>query len=127
MGEDLATFLAVLGAALDGDLLAWSVGGTPATTIAVDGGNGLIGSHNKYESDASPTRPDLYETGNDYITQADQFQQLIDYSPESVTLDTLTSFRSFRFQTQVDNNPYFFNGPFTGMSASTTAFEKSVY
>lgn len=49
MGPLLAGFLSILGAAIDGDLQAWSMGGTP--TIAQGGatgplGNGLIGSHN---------------------------------------------------------------------------------
>jgi hypothetical protein len=59
MGADLAAFLSVYGAVEDGDLTSWSIGGPPG--ILGLGGNGLIGSHNKYEADASPTRPDLYE------------------------------------------------------------------
>ena len=56
----------------------------------------------RYESDASPTRPDLYEAGNDYKTVAKQFEQLISMSPGGqVTLDSLTAFRSVRFDTQV--------------------------
>lgn len=119
MGPELALFLSVLGGALDGDLTAWSMGGTP--TIAQGGatgvlGNGLSGSHNKYESDASPTRPDLYEAGNDYQCVTSQFQDLIKYSPGgSVTMESLTSFRSHRFDQQIQNNKYFFNGPFTGV------------
>lgn len=86
-------------------------------------GNGLIGSHNKYESDASPTRPDLYQSGNDYKTVTQQFQELIDYSPGGeVTLDSLTSFRAHRFDTQIANNPYFFNGPFTGVAVQPAAY-----
>jgi hypothetical protein len=102
------------------------MGGTPslvqggATGIL---GHGLSGSHNKYESDASPTRPDLYEAGNNYKTVASQFQELIDYSPGGeVTLDSLTSFRSHRFDTQIANNPYFFNGPFAGIAVQPAAY-----
>ena len=125
MGVQLAGFLSVLGAALDGDLQAWSMGGTP--TVAQGGltgplGNGLIGSHNKYESDASPTRPDLYQSGNDYITQSNQFQDLINHCPGGqVTLDCLTDFRSYRFDQQIANNPYFFNGPFSGVAVQPAA------
>jgi hypothetical protein len=65
----------------------------------------------------------LYQEGNDYVTKADQFQQLIDASPGgSVTLDSLTSFRSQRFDTQIDSNPYFFNGPFTGVLVQPAAY-----
>jgi hypothetical protein len=126
MGPSLALFLSALGGALDGDVLNWSVGGTPS--LAQGGatgilGNGLTGSHNKYESDASPTRPDLYEAGNNYKTVAAQFQELIDYSPGGqVTMESLTAFRAHRFDTQVANNPYFFNGPFTGVLVQPAAY-----
>jgi hypothetical protein len=124
MGPGLGIFLSVYGAAIDGSGLAWSIGGTPTVAQAgvLPGGNGISGSHNKYESDASPTRPDLYEAGNDYMTVAKQFQQLIDASPGSVTMESLTSFRSQRFDTQIANNPYFFNGPFTGVAVQPAAY-----
>ena len=67
MGLDLAAFLAVYGAVFDGDLTSWSIGGPPsASLLSITAGllgtpQGISGSHNKYESDASPTRPDLYE------------------------------------------------------------------
>lgn len=127
MGLDLAAFLAVLGAVLDsGDLTSWSMGGTPPPGVgspAAQNGNGLIGSHNKYENDISPTRPDLYESGNNYITQASQFQDLVNASPGGfVTLDSLTTYRSQRYDRQVANNPYLFNGPFTGLLVQPAAF-----
>lgn len=124
MGAALGAFLAVYGAAIDGSGLAWSIGGTPTAAQAglLPGGNGISGSHNKYEADASPTRPDLYEAGNDYKTVVAQFQQLIDASPGSVTMESLTSFRSQRFDTQIANNPYFFNGPFTGVVVQPAAY-----
>lgn len=52
MGVDLAAFLAVFGAVIDGSGLAWSIGGTPPASIAglLGGGNGISGSHNKYVS-----------------------------------------------------------------------------
>ncbi|KAJ4369421.1 hypothetical protein N0V86_009253 [Didymella sp. IMI 355093] len=126
MGTQLALFLSVLGGAIDGDILDWSMGGTPS--LAQGGatgilGNGLIGSHNKYEGDASPTRPDLYEAGNNYKTMTAQFQDMINHSPGGqVTLDSLTAFRSDRFDTQIANNPNFFNGPFTGVLVQPAAY-----
>ncbi|KAH6625885.1 hypothetical protein C7974DRAFT_209323 [Boeremia exigua] len=126
MGPQLSLFLSVLGGALDGDLLSWSIGGTPSllqggpTGIL---GNGLIGSHNKYEGDASPTRPDLYEAGNNYKTVTSQFQDLINHSPGGqVSLESLTAFRSDRFDTQIKNNPNFFNGPFSGVLVQPAAY-----
>jgi len=126
MGPQLSLFLSVLGGAIDGDILNWSIGGTP--TLAQGGatgvlGNGLIGSHNKYEGDASPTRPDLYEAGNNYKTVTSQFQDMINHSPGGqVTLDSLTAFRSDRFDTQIANNKYFFNGPFSGVLVQPAAY-----
>ncbi|TKA24995.1 hypothetical protein B0A50_06093 [Salinomyces thailandicus] len=129
MGTLVSTVLATLGATLDGNGAKWwpvsAIGGTPPRSIAPLGlgGNGISGSHNKYEADASPTRPDLYQAGNNYQTQVDQFQQLIDASPGGyVTMDTITSFRSKRFDTQKSTNPYFFNGPFTGLFAQPAAY-----
>ncbi|KAK4505134.1 hypothetical protein PRZ48_003097 [Zasmidium cellare] len=126
MGPDLAGFLAVFGAVIDGDGLSWSIGGTPPAGVGgplAGQGNGISGSHNKYESDASPCRPDLYETGNDYEALASQFEQLISMSPNGeVTLESLTAFRSVRFDTQIANNPYFFNGPFTGVQVQPAAY-----
>lgn len=65
MGLDLSAFLGVYGAVFDGDLTSWSIGGEPPGGLLSGIGllgkpQGLSGSHNKYESDASPTRPDLY-------------------------------------------------------------------
>lgn len=127
MGADLSAFLAILGALIDsGDLTAWSMGGTPPPgvgSLAAQNGHGLIGSHNKYENDVSPTRPDLYESGNNYITQADQFQDMINASPGGVvTLDSLASYRAQRFARQKANNPYFFNAPFPGLLVQPAAF-----
>lgn len=69
-------------------------------------------------------RPDLYESGNNYKVVISQFQQLIDMSQNSgfVDLNTLTKFRSQRFDDQIANNPYFFNGPFTGVLVQPAAY-----
>ena len=89
-GTDLATFLAVYGAVMDGDLTSWSIGGPPSSSLLSSIGllgtpQGISGSHNKYESDASPTRPDLYEYGNDYKVIVPQFQQLFSMQPDAAT------------------------------------------
>ncbi|RMZ70028.1 oxidase [Pyrenophora seminiperda CCB06] len=123
MGPLLATFLSVLGGALDGNILSWSMGGTPRGLLGgALNGNGLIGSHNKYESDASPTRPDLYQDGNNWKVVTSQFQDLVDMSPGGVTMDSLAAFRSHRFDQQVQSNPYFFNGPFSGVLVQPAAY-----
>ena len=47
---------------------------------------------------------------------------MIDYSPGSLTIDSLTNFRSHRFDQQIQNNPYFFNGPFSGVAVQPAAY-----
>lgn len=72
----------------------------------------------------SPTRPDLYESGNNFITQATQFQDLINASPGGeVTMDSLTSYRSQRFDRQIANNPRFFNAPFPGLLVQSGMYQ----
>lgn len=90
MGTDLATFLSVYGAVMDGDLTSWSIGGPPSSSLLSSVGllgtpQGISGSHNKYESDVSPTRPDLYEYGNDYKVIVPQFQQLFAMQSDPAT------------------------------------------
>jgi len=126
MGPQLSLFLSVYGGVIDGDIGSWSIAGTP--TLAQGGvtgklANGLVGSHNKYESDGSPTRPDLYQAGNNYMTITSQFQEMIDASPGGeLTMDSLTAFRSARNDKQISTNGYFFYGPFTGVLVQPAAY-----
>ncbi|KAE9376470.1 Cloroperoxidase [Stipitochalara longipes BDJ] len=130
MGKDLGGFLGLYGAIIDGDLTKWSIGGpttaVPATLGLLGTPQGISGSHNKYEADASPTRPDLYEYGNDYKVISSQFQQMFDLQQDPSTanydLSVLTPFRATRFQQSIDNNPYFFNGPFSGVVVQPAAY-----
>jgi hypothetical protein len=75
MGLDLSAFLAVYSAIMAGDLTSFSIGGKPNNGGLLGGlgsslgllgeQQGLSASHNRFESDASPTRADLYST---YVT-----------------------------------------------------------
>lgn len=42
--------------------------------------------------------------------------------PYGYDLTTLTSFRAKRFQESIENNPYFFNGPFSGVVVQPAAY-----
>ncbi|TVY48236.1 Aromatic peroxygenase-like protein [Lachnellula occidentalis] len=130
MAADLSGFLTVLGATLDGDGLSWSIGGPEPSALSLGGllgePQGISGSHNKYESDASPTRGDLYQVGDDYKLQMSQWQDLYargQANGDSYDLDVLTEFRSARWDQSLNNNPYFFNGPFTGVLVAPAAYE----
>ncbi|KAF2149018.1 Cloroperoxidase [Myriangium duriaei CBS 260.36] len=128
MGLDLATFLATYGALVDGDGTKWSIGGptpnVPGLLGLIGQPQGISGSHNKYESDASPTRGDLYQTGNDYTVQMSQFQQLYDLgkAADNYDLQLLTDFRHTRFQQSIANNPDFFYAPFSGVIVTPAAY-----
>ncbi|KAF8847565.1 Cloroperoxidase [Acephala macrosclerotiorum] len=129
MATNLAAFLAVYGAVFDGDLTSWSIGGPPPAGLLSSVGllaapQGISGSHNKYESDVSPTRPDLYEYGNDYKVIVSQFEELYaqPLGPKGYDLTALTPFRASRFQQSIDNSPYFFNGPFSGVAVQPAAY-----
>jgi len=121
MGKDLGGFLAVYGAAIDGNAVSWSIGGPdPRVSIPLNllgQPQGISGSHNKYEADVSPTRGDLYVEGNDYKLVMERWQKLYDSGKanDDYNLQTLTDFRASQFQESIDTNPYFWNGPFTGV------------
>jgi len=63
--QDLATFLAVYGAVVDGTLTSWSIEGAPHT--------GIAGSHNNYETDSSPLKSDLNQYGSNERLIMSQF------------------------------------------------------
>ncbi|KAI0523800.1 hypothetical protein F5B22DRAFT_659546 [Xylaria bambusicola] len=128
MGVDVATFLATYGAIFDGDLTSFSIGGPPPSLL--DLGNllgepqGLSGSHNKFEGDASPIYGDLYQYGNN-LPQVSQFTALYELGQangDSVDLGVLEKYRVQRFEQSVENNPYFFYAPFSGIVTNTGAY-----
>ena len=128
MGADLAAFLAVYGSVVDGNLYSWSIGG-PDDCVSIPLNllgqpQGISGSHNKYEGDASPTRGDLYVTGNDYDLVLSRFQRLYDAgkAKDDYDLQLLTDQRNVAFQESLHTNPYFFNAPFAGVIAQPAAW-----
>ena len=73
----------------------------------------------------SPHADDLIKSGNDYLLQLSQFTALYELGQnngDSVDLAVLTNYRATRFQESIDNNPYFFNAPFSGVIASPAAW-----
>ncbi|CZT46035.1 related to oxidase [Rhynchosporium secalis] len=139
MSLDLGLFLAVYGTIMDGNPLSltpgWSIGGPPSNPSQQNLlGNvlgllgtpqGISGSHNKYETDASPTRGDLYQYGNAYKLQVSQFQTLFDLQPDAATanynMEVMAKERKITFERSIAENPYFFYGPFTGLAVSQAA------
>lgn len=68
MGADLAAFLAIYGAILDGDGTSWSIAGASHV--------GIGGSHGNYETDSSPLKADLYQYGDMYELIIDQYKDV---------------------------------------------------
>lgn len=127
MGVDLSTFLAIYGAAVDGDGLKWSIGG-PDSRVGLSDllgkPQGISGSHNKYEGDGSPTRCDLYQCGNAVDLNMELFQQLYDSgkAEDNYDLQLLTDLRTDRVKQCKDENPYCFFAPFAGVIAQPAAW-----
>lgn len=72
MATDLSAFLSVYSGLIAGDLTTVSIGGKPKSGGLLTGATsslgllgepqGLSASHNRFETDCSPTRADLYKT-----------------------------------------------------------------
>lgn len=117
MGRDLGGFLGVYGAIFDGNLRSYSIGFASAQLPVISGmlgtPQGLGGSHNKYENDASPIRGDLYTYGNSYLNQVSLFNEFIQkkagVAEDEVNYDipTIIQFRKERFDNSIAENPYF--------------------
>jgi len=137
LGEDIASFLAVYGAMFDGDILSidpgYSIGGPTSQKQNILGGigvlgtpQGLSGSHNKYESDASACRYDLYTGGNDYKIDISRFDALYALQSNSTSpsydLSVWAEHRKNMFLKSKHENPEFFYAPFAGVIASTGGF-----
>lgn len=136
MGLDLALILAVMGVVWTGNPIAldpsFSIGGNnTAVWNALDNVQGVLGtpqgikhSHNFLEADASPTRDDLYSTGDAWTMNMTRFQQLYDTVPaeESFSFDVLSKWSAQRWHESVETNPDFYYGPFTGMIARNAGY-----
>ncbi|KAF8699333.1 Peroxidase, family 2, partial [Rhizoctonia solani] len=150
MGTDLATVLSLYAskyyfakfselytqlypiAVYDGNPLTpdWSVGGSPGGLVLpplLSAPQGLSGSHNKYEGDASATRADAYMNNGDASSlNLTYFKQLYDLQPEgpgaNFDYDVIIQHRASRRQDSVSTNPHFFNGPFSGFIALPAAY-----
>lgn len=137
LGADIAGFLAVYGAIFDGNIVSlnpgYSIGGPSALNENILGGLGLLGtpqglsgSHNKYESDASSARYDLYTGGNDYKVDLSRFKALYELQSSaaapSYDLSVWTVHRKNMFLKSKHENPNFFYAPFAGVIASTGGF-----
>jgi hypothetical protein len=122
MNEDLSLFLAVVAVALAGDAVTqtWSIGGEYSPALSLGGllGQpvGIVGTHNKYEGDASIVRGDAYLNGGDQVFQMRSWERLypLAASEGGLTLDKVAGHNDYTHQWSVLNNPYYFSAPFSG-------------
>lgn len=137
MSLDLGGFLAVYGTVFNGNPLStnpgYSIGGPSEFSENILDGLGLLGtpsglsgSHNKYESDASATRADLYVTGNNYHVVRERFIEyynaIVEDLPAPEQYTALAPFHSKQFDDSINENPYFFFSPFAGILVSPAAY-----
>jgi hypothetical protein len=137
MSLDLGGFLAVYGTVFDGNPLStspgYSIGGPSEFSQNILNGGGILGtptglsgSHNKYESDVSATRDDLYVSGNNYHVNRDRFieyyNNILENTPAPEQYTALAPFHKKRFEDSVSTNGYFFYSPFAGVLVSPAAY-----
>ncbi|KAG9112986.1 hypothetical protein FRC07_007819, partial [Ceratobasidium sp. 392] len=131
MGVDIATTLATLGVVLTGnpETDEFSIGESPGGDIVppfIALPQGLSGSHNKYETDASPGRGDYYlHNGDASSLDLKNFKSLYalqpDKGPSDYNLSVLIQHRKQTLDSSIKNNPHFYHGPLTGTLLSNGA------
>ncbi|KAG4443914.1 hypothetical protein IFR05_000554 [Cadophora sp. M221] len=119
MAPDLAAFLAVVAVALGGDPLtqSWSIGNGFTPAVPLFPANGIAGTHNKYEGDASIIRGDAYlNGGNVGIFQMRSWEHLYSLG-ETFGFNEVAAQSDYVTRWSVMNNPYYFSAPFAGLVA----------
>ncbi|KAF7193679.1 Dothistromin biosynthesis peroxidase dotB [Pseudocercospora fuligena] len=136
MGIELATILAVMGVVWAGAPLSldpsFSIGSNDTAVQNLLGGvlgilgtpQGLDYSHNLIESDSSPTRDDLYVTGDAWTMNLTNFENLYSMVPEGqpFTSEIMATFAARRMNESIATNPNFYFGPFTGFIARNAGY-----
>ncbi|CZT17407.1 uncharacterized protein RCC_03241 [Ramularia collo-cygni] len=129
MNEDLSLALAVISVALAGDIVTqtWSIGGEYSPALPLGGllglgsllgkPRGIIGTHNKYEGDASIVRGDAYLNGGQQVFQLRSWNRLypLAASEGGLTMDKVAKHNDYTHGWSILNNPYFFSAPFSGL------------
>ena len=122
MSPDLAGVLAAISVLLSGDIptQTWSIGGSfPASLPGLSTPYGILGTHNEYEGDASIVRGDAdLNGGNVNVFQSRSWNHLTSLIVNNdLNLDSAGAQSSYVTTYSVQNNPYYFSGPFSGLVA----------
>ncbi|KAI9704641.1 MAG: hypothetical protein M1820_005389 [Bogoriella megaspora] len=122
LGYDLALIIAVRAIATAGDVtttkLSIGCDATPRTSIDPTGllgdEQGLDG-HNKFEGDTSLTRTDYFFRGDDFSFNTTLWEEFVQYAQQygggQFNRDTITAYRSQRYDESLNTNPNFYFGP----------------
>ncbi|KAL2071215.1 hypothetical protein VTL71DRAFT_12450 [Oculimacula yallundae] len=123
MSNELALALAVISIGISGDPIAgtWSIGGAfPGTLGLLGTPTGIVGTHNRYEGDSSIVRGDAYmNNGNVGVFEMHRWERLygLATSAGGLTHDKVASQAKYTNEYSVQNNPYYFSNPFSGLVA----------
>ncbi len=122
MSPDLAAALAAIAILISGDIptTTWSIGGSfPASLPLLLGEpQGIVGAHNKYEGDASIVRGDAHlNGGNVGVFEMRSWNNLMDIIGDDLTLDKTIELSNTNTEYSINNNPYYFSAPFSGLVA----------
>jgi hypothetical protein len=88
----------------------WSIGGAFPSKLPILGGDpdGILGTHNQYESDASIVRGDAYLNSGDVgVFQMRSWEHLWNLG-DNLTPDLIAAQSDYVTRWSVENNPYFF-------------------
>jgi hypothetical protein len=120
----LSSLLNPLGKVIRGPLRGFLAFGGLTKAFFPGTGQGLDFSHNAIEADSSPTRNDLFVTGDAATMNLTRFERLYDLVPagETFTLDVMKDYAVMRFNESIGENPHFYYGPFTGAIARNAGF-----
>lgn len=121
MGGDISAALSVFSVVMGGNIVdqTWSIGGPfPGIVPGVklnQHPQGISYSHNNYEGDSSGTRYDAYmNKGDAHSLDMDKFTKLYE-SGTTYTMESVQSQYSSNQEESISQNPYYFNGPFSGL------------
>ena len=122
MSPDLAAVLAAISVLISGDIPTntWSIGGAfPASVPGVlSEPKGILGTHDKYEGNASIVRGDAYlNGGNVDVFQMRSWEHLYSLVGDNLSLDKASAQSNYVTEYSVHNNPYYISGPFSGLVA----------
>jgi hypothetical protein len=121
LAPELAIGLATIATAISGDILTgtWSIGGAyPASLPLLSQPQGIVGTHNKYEGDASIVRGDAFlNNGNVGVFQWHSWNNLWNLAGPENNLDfyKIHQQNSYVAQYSESNNPHYFSAPFSGL------------